>query len=214
MNIKQDLYHSLLMEYASGCLDEGQSLVIAAHMALSPLARKTVAEYESIGGSILDDCCGEVAMKSDALKRVMDKIDCSQSSSPCAAKNRKKSMSYLQVPNCLQGYVESAAWKMDNDGRQTIHIKTHCHHSRARMYKIDPETSFHLSPRSSHQIILVLEGSFHDDKAIYRRGDLIVINGQSRAVLHSDPEQGCICIIGHPSAFNAKAWIRKIFVRF
>ena len=71
MDVKEDLYHALLMEYANGCLDEGQSLIIAAHVALSPSARKTVAQYESVGGAMLDDCCGKVAMTKDALALVL-----------------------------------------------------------------------------------------------------------------------------------------------
>ncbi len=211
MDVKEDLYHALLMEYASGCLDEGQSLIIAAHMALSPAARKTVAQYESVGGAILDDCCGKVAMTKDALARVLDKIDCGDSPSPCVQKS-KSTMAYMNAPNCLQTYVESATWTDGKGGYQTISVRTSCHRSKARIYKIDPDTVFRVNTRSPHQLTLVLEGSFHDGRAVYRRGDLIVTNGD--AVLHSDAEQGCICAVAQPSVFSVKRFVQQIFIRY
>ena len=211
MDVKDDLYHALLMEYASGCLDEGQSLIIAAHMALSPAARKMVAQYEAVGGAILDDCCGKVEMKKDALARVLDKIECGTSPTPCAQKKASPA-NYLSVPNCLQTYVESAHWTDGKNGYQSISVRTSCHQSKARIYKIEPDTAFRITTRSPHQLTLVLEGSFHDGKSVFRRGDLIVTT--DNVVLYSDAEQGCIAAIAQPSVFNVRRFVQQIFIRY
>ena len=68
-----ETYHSLLIDYASGSLDEAHSLLVAAHIALSPNARRIVQEYESIAGGLLHECCAPVSMCEEALQSVQTK---------------------------------------------------------------------------------------------------------------------------------------------
>jgi hypothetical protein len=149
-------------------------------------------------------------MTKDALAHVLSKIDRGDSPSPCTQKS-KSPMAYMNAPNCLQTYVESATWTDGKNGYQTISVRTSCHRSKSRIYKIEPDTTFSMNSRS-HQLTLVLEGSLHNGRNIFSRGDLIVTSGD--AVLHSDAEQGCICAIAQPSVFSVRRWVQKIFIHY
>lgn len=214
---KDESYHSLLMEYASGCLDEAHALVIATHMALSPAARKIVAQYESIGGSMLNDCCAPVAMKPDARKCVMDKLDKmvseAKAASSCAKKNKSPS-DYLEMPGCLEKYIEQTVWHQTSNGRQTIHIKTSCSGSKAQLVKTNPGEKIATQTTTTHEITLVLRGAVQDNNARYQRGDLFIAEDGTPHILIADSNEGCVCFVVHPSQSRVRRIIANFFKPF
>ena len=54
MSVKHHPSDELLLDYASGALDEGWSLAVATHLALCPDSRQRVSEIEAIGASFLE----------------------------------------------------------------------------------------------------------------------------------------------------------------
>lgn len=201
------------MEYASGCLDEAQALIVATHMSLSPDAQKIVAEYESIGGSMLKECCAPVAMKSDALKCVMDKIDKLEKPQTCTEKLKKK-CGDKDLPTCLAGYMKTRTWKSGPQGHEVIHIKTTCGGYTAQLMKLKPGASLQSRSEGKAELSVVLEGSFAGGNITYRRGDLIIIENNDSAILHSDEAQGAVCFIVRPAVSPFRDWAGKIFAAF
>lgn len=211
----QETYHALLMEYASGCLDEAQALIVATHMSLSPYARKIVAEYESIGGSMLKDCCAPVAMKSDALKCVMDKIE--RAAAPvksCTEKLQCKGKDYGNMPMCLESYMETRTWKSDGTGRQSIHVKTTCRGYSAQLMKMKPDLPVDPPKHDKNELTVVLEGTFTDGAMLYKRGDLIIIEKDSPVRLRTDAQQGAICFVVHPTSSRLRNALNALFAPF
>lgn len=196
---KEETYHALLMEYASGCLDEAQALIVATHLSLSPDGRKIVADYESIGGSLLQDCCGSVAMKSDALKCVMDKIEKMGAPESCTEKLKKK-CGEKDLPTCLESHMESKTWKADKSGHHFIHVKTTCCGYTAQLMKIAPDTTI-----NETAVTVVLEGSFGTETAVYQRGDLVIV--EHNTTLRSHREQGAVCFIVRPAQSKFKKFL-------
>lgn len=228
MNSREEAYHALLMEYASGCLDEAHSLVIAAHMALSPAARKIVSGYESIGGSMLNMCCTPVAMNRGARDSVLARLDAigstvcssqkkkaSDNKNPCVQNSRQGDHSEkLSIPVCLERYITTMDWTQDTNGSRTITVRTTCTGSRAQLMKIDAGRRVDRHTHRTSEVTLVLEGGFSDGAQRYRRGDLFILEKQTPHSLQADDREGCMCIVVRPSPLSARTVMNQILRYF
>lgn len=211
---RQETYHALLMEYASGCLDEAQALVVATHMSLSPSARKIVADYESIGGAMLKDCCGSVAMKSNALQSVMDKIERLEKPQSCTEKLKKK-CGDKDMPTCLESHMETKTWRQEQAGLHSIHVKTTCCGYTARLVKMAPDFSMEVSVHpEKHTLAVILEGTVRGGDNIFQRGDLAILEKGNIYPLRADTQNGVICFVVKPAQSRIREWTGKIFSIF
>ena len=59
MTISHHPGEELLLDYATGSLAETWSLAVAAHLALCPSCRRTVNEFELVGGHLVGDVAPE-----------------------------------------------------------------------------------------------------------------------------------------------------------
>ena len=214
---KEETYHALLMEYASGCLDEAQALIVATHLSLSPPARKIVADYESVGGAMLKNCCGSVAMKPDALKCVMDKIEkleALERKQSCTEKLQKK-CGDKDLPTCLAGHMEKNTWKEEQTGLHSIHIKTTCCGYTARLVKMAPDFSMDVQVHpDKHTLAVVLEGTVSGGERVFARGDLAILEKGNIYPLRADAQTGVICFVVKPAQSRLRQWAGKIFLKF
>ena len=64
MSVKHHPSDELLLDYASGALDEGWSLAVATHLALCPDSRQRVSEIEAIGASFMESLSPTPLLKS------------------------------------------------------------------------------------------------------------------------------------------------------
>jgi putative transcriptional regulator len=206
-----ETYHALLMEYASGCLDEAQALIIATHLSLNAPARKIVADYESIGGAMLKTRCGSVPMKSDALKCVMDKIEKLEKPQSCTEKLKKK-CGDKDLPTCLAGHMEKNNWKQEKAGLHSIHIKTTCCGYTARLVKMAPDFSMDVTVHpEKHTLAVILEGTVRGGTNTFQRGDLAILEKGNIYPLRADAQSGVICFVVKPAQSRFTRLIRKIF---
>lgn len=208
----QNNYDALLLDYAAGSLNEGQSLVVSAHLTLSPFARRIVRECESIGGAILDHDCAPVEMNAAALQNVLNRLDTKHDSSEdsnCDCYN----LDGVQLPISVSRYLQNqdtVKWKTVYPGVHSITIQTNCRESKAQLLKIDPG---HKVPEHTHEgseITLMLDGTFEDELGIYSRGDLIVADEHVTHQPVSDAKMGCICLAVTDEPIKLTGWLGKI----
>src|SRR5690242_15759860 len=88
----------LLLEYAAGTSDEATALVLATHLALCPVCRRTVAEAEALGGSLLEES-PEFSLAPDALKTMLSRLDEPVAQQPAAVRSPSN------VPEPLRSYI-------------------------------------------------------------------------------------------------------------
>ena len=62
---------ALLMAYAAGSLDEGQSLVVATHLQLCPSCRHRLQLMEAVGGVLLEDFLKPMGLSQNELARAL-----------------------------------------------------------------------------------------------------------------------------------------------
>lgn len=209
-----DSYHALLIEYASGCMDEAHALVIATHMALSPPARKIVADYEAVGGSLLNTHCKPVAMKEDARKCVMDKLEklippCAPA--PCSKQGKNFSRDFLATPVCLEKYIESTTWMTGDGGQKIIHVKTSCSGSKAHLVKITAQETVTPDTTRTGEIAVILQGALIHHAQSYKRGDLLILEKSVATTLLADSNDDCVIFTVRPSPSIFKSWMKKLF---
>lgn len=198
-NKLQDGYDALLLSYASGTLDEAQSLAVATHLTFSQTASNFVQNCEAIGGALIEsEYCG-ASMNKDSLDNVLDRLE-DRISAPSPQKCTNKSHNDIgcTVPTPLKAPLnqqDTLSWKTVLKGFHSCDIDLNCKQSKARLIKLDPAIK---SPHHSHsgtEITLVLDGAFSDETGSYEIGDLIVTDESFSHAPVACKFHGCTCLV-------------------
>src|SRR5512146_1415316 len=159
----------LLLEYAAGASDEAAALVLATHLALCPLCRRTVAEAEAVGGSLLEDS-SEFSLSPQAMKAVLSRLDEPVGMAPPPVKR-----SPSNVPEPLRSYVggdlNAVPWRKIAGG---ISYRPLFRRGAARAYLLrsTPGTGVGLHTHHGEELTLCLSGGYTDETGSYARGDM------------------------------------------
>ena len=94
----------LLLDHAAGSLPEGLALIVAAHLALCPTCRATVADCEALGGALLA-AIQPAPVAPDALDKVLARIDAEERTA--AQPPPAPVLTDATLPRPLRGYVAS-----------------------------------------------------------------------------------------------------------
>ncbi len=208
----QDRYDILLMDYASGALDEAHSLVVAAHLSLSPKARTVFSRYESIGGALLNSECPPVEMKEDALDCVFKKIDallpsCAEKINAC-----NKARALLDgMPSCLQLYVEKnscCSWSKLAPGTKALTIRTGCKGPSTHLIRIEAGGLRTMRIKKGDTVSLIISGACEDSGRRYERGDILIVE-QTGSSPFADQSLGCVYL--SVTTPQSRHWIYRLF---
>ena len=190
----------LLLRYASGHLPEAQSLVIATHLALCPICRARVAEYEALGGALVEDI-DPVPVAEDALAGVLARLDEPDHARDAAVLRPKAPLSQadLLVPRPLRDYLGISlgelSWRRLMPGLEEADIEVGPESVRARLMRVESGKGM---PRHSHEgeeMTLVLSGAYRDESGCYRRGDLQIADPEIDHRPVADEGEPCICLV-------------------
>ncbi|HZH26147.1 MAG TPA: ChrR family anti-sigma-E factor [Azospirillaceae bacterium] len=199
----------LLLDYAAGNQDEAVALVVATHLALCPACRTRVADYEALGGVLLEDL-EPVAVGGDLFGMVLRDLDATPDA-PAPGDHRHAVPDVEIVPAApgalprplrdhVGGNIEAVPWRsilpgleeFDMDlGRRPRGRST----PKARLLRLKAGRAF---PRHTHrgtELLLVLAGSFQDETGHYVRGDLSMADGSVEHQPVADDDQDCVCLI-------------------
>lgn len=203
-NRREDEYQALMLAYASGALDEAETLIVSAHINLSEKGQKAASFYEAMGGVTLEKFCEPVQMSKGSMEYVLDRLDDLDKDNSCAQSESCECSIFkdLPIPDCLSdavlGQKRSPSWKKYVPGVEGFELKMGCKRStsKARFMRFDPAFK---SPHHSHagrEITLVLDGAFDDETGRYGRGDLLVIdNEEQHHTPQACPTDGCVCMV-------------------
>lgn len=186
---RREAYQSLLVEYASGCLDEAHALLMAAHASLSEAARRDIATCEMLGGLMLEKQCSPVSMRDDALSRVMARLEVGE---PPQQKREttQSETSDPALPRCLSKYTCTERWVVAGPGRHMIAVRTHCTRSEAKIMRLAAGNILIPAPEESTSAILILEGACTDGFERFTRGDVLVMEAETIRPLQADAQEG------------------------
>jgi putative transcriptional regulator len=203
--------NTALVEYAAGMADAASALVVESHLAYSASSRQKMADYLTVAGAVLEEAGGaEPAPLTDAdwqaffpnLRRAAQ-----LTAFPTAFIHSDNGQSY---PEALQRYL-TAASKNPAQGRWRHFGKF----SDFRLFRDGPAECSLLAlaphgtiPQHSHrgsELVLVLEGTLHDENGTYTRGDLIAATPDMQHTPHTRDE-ACICLAATAAPIRLHGW--------
>lgn len=185
----------LLVAHAAGKLPEPVALVVATHLALSPVARARYARYEAIGGVLLD-AIEPVPLAEDGWSRLAARLD-EPEEVPWTPQPFASPPGIPRLPMPLRGYVpddlESLRWRNYGTAREAeLSIKVPGY--RTTLIQVRAGKAVPKHTHEGHELTLVLEGAFHDEVGHYRRGDLAIADSSIDHRPTADTEQDCLCL--------------------
>ncbi len=200
----------LLLAYAAGLLPEAPSLVVASHACLCSEARKALSTYETVAGSLLEDC-EEACLSPDLRASVLARLDAAPEALPETPKGDRR------VPAPLRRFVgdrlEALPWRRLLPGFRVCQL-TDCSGGTARLLWVSGGMRV---PRHTHQgveLTLVLQGAFTDSTGTYQAGDLQLAD---EAVDHGplvEKGEACLCLVVTQAPIRLTGGLGRLANRF
>lgn len=181
-----------LFRYATGSLEQGPRVVVAVHVGGCAACAEQVAEFEAVGGSLLDDI-EPLALGTDALDRLMAKIDSDAGRNPGAERPARANVG-IRLPEALDG-CGVGPWRWIGPGVRYSRV-TVPDDAKANVMLLKVAAGRKL-PDHTHagfEYTQVLKGSFSDARGRYDPGDM---DEADDAVQHQpivDEAGECICL--------------------
>ena len=217
-NISQEYLDHLMVDYASGALDEGLALVIASYISLSPYAQDQLRYLESIGGALLCQDCEPEDMNTDSLSNVLNRLD-DHILDTVPQQEPIEIEIHCGIPKPVTNHIathtpdaKALKWAKKLNGIDAIEIplSAQCH-NQVSLMKLAPGVT---TPEHTHrgiEITLVLDGAFTDDNGSYQTGAILIHDDQIKHQPVSCPEQGCVCLVATDAPLRfTRGWMRLL----
>ena len=206
----------LLLRHAAGVLDAGFSLLVETHLAMSSVARALHAQFEALGGALLDDLA-PVDVDPAALNRVLGVIDVETSATQTrrmrAPKHPKLPDGF--VPPAPLSRVDIQPWRWIAPGvRSAPIVLPKSSVSRAFLLEIAPGVTV---PRHGHdgdEATCVLRGGFRDRDSHFGPGDVAHVDESVEHDIVIDPGSACLCLIAIEGRTRPANWFGRLYQKF
>ena len=176
--------NELIFGYSSGNLGEAKSLFVSMYLYLNSIAAKKASIFDNI---LADNFVNldEVAPKKLNYKDCIN----ADTSKEFIGINKKN---FNPLFN-LVGDFKNINWKSIYKGFEEFNIPVD-DDDNIKLIKMDPGTSVPLHSHNGKEYILVLEGSFCDEYAEYKKGDLQINDQKIKHSPTACEKDGCICL--------------------
>jgi len=197
MKVLRERTDLLLMEYASGALDDACSMLMASYITICPEARAYYRQCESVGGALMEEC-RPVAMAQGSMRMVLERIDApaTQQQKPksedcafCAAESLPR-----PVAKTINQCSPKAKWRTGSRGMQYYNMPPTDSVYKAALIKMAPHAKAPAHRHQGRELTLVLEGGYQDEYGRYHAGDLVIIDEPVPHRPVAGPE-GCLCLV-------------------
>jgi putative transcriptional regulator len=214
-----DEIQALFLDYATGNLDEGLSLLVASLLTLCPEARGLIRQYEDLGGALIETCCLEEQMNEGALQSVLERLEHHQNRSGGETGNDMQdiTISTFSSLECIPQaiYIQISTlhriepkWKKCAHGTKMLKIPLENSEYSAMVVNMAPGKGKIPHGPSNTEITLVLDGSYKDELGEHKKGDLIFSTGIPKHHPEANPVTGCTCLILHDSSSGLRGALK------
>lgn len=183
-----------LMRYAAGTLAAGPSIVIQAHLAKCAACRARVAEFEAVGGAVLESM-EPTALAPNALVAMRALIDADAAASRQPAPSAKApEIDGIRLPDALRG-CEIGPWRWVGPGRRMSRI-TAAHDPDANLIllKVGPGLALPDHGHVGKEFTYIVSGSYSDRFGQFCPGDLAEMDDDVEHQPIVDAGSECICL--------------------
>ncbi len=182
----------LLLDYAAGALPEGPALAVALHVALNPVAWRTVQDFQAVGGALLDS---EPAPAPDefALQRALATLDSTPVEAPPVPPKAIPGFEWAPAP--LLPYLGSAPrWRKQLGGFESIPVRLPGDTHRVEILRLMPGRGLPQHHHNGLEYTTVMHGGFTDSTGSYGVGDFAIGPGAQDHEPIADVDDGVPCI--------------------
>lgn len=180
----------LLVDYATGALQDPFALMIGTHLALCPECRAETRRLEAVGGAMLQEI-EPTALRSGALDQIMARLDETEGSPQIVAPQDPFGG---RIPEPLLSRVAGSSWRKVNKGIDEIILPTGLDGVTAQLLRIRAGAQVPRHSHQGHEYTLVLAGGFSDHIGRYGPGDLTVADSALTHTPIADADQDCYCL--------------------
>jgi len=207
--IKHHLTDALLMGYAAGNLPEAFSLVVASHVSLCDHCRARLAEFDAVGGAVLDEdpACEMDADSFAATMRLIAETPAEERIEPVAPE--APGVFPKPLRDYLGGGVEAVAWKSVASGVRQAVLPT-SKEATARLLYIPAGAAMPDHGHKGTEMTLVLQGAFEDTDGYFGRGDVEVANEELEHTPVAAPGPDCICLVATDAPLKFSGFLPRI----
>jgi putative transcriptional regulator len=209
----------LIAAYVAGALDEASALAIATHMTLCPCCRRQAAEYEALGGNLID-ALPEAAMADGSLAATLARAKApapEAASLSAPTKNALAPSSSIVLPAPLRRYaggdVDAVKWRPLGPGIHHMPL-VNAEGVTARLLRIAPGRSVFDHGHGGSELTLVLRGSYSSQGERYARGDIEVADESVNHRPVAGTEDVCICLAVTDAPLRFDSWIGRLMQPF
>jgi putative transcriptional regulator len=171
-----------LAAYASGLLEPGFGLVVAAHVEGCAHCRAQVGRYEASSGSALRELDG-AALDDDALSLVMARLD--NAPAPNLALDRRPLMERLSMKP--RKWVAPGVWVA---AVETPHART----NRVYVLSVAPGMPTARHEHSGAEFCTVLKGAYRDELGLFCAGDFAAADHDVNHQPVVQGDEACVCL--------------------
>mgnify|MGYP001829098632 FL=1 len=216
MTIAHHPSEETLVDYVAGALDEGNSLVIATHIARCPECQEAVRELRIIAGAVLESCATE-AISADSRAASLARLDVAHAGTDRLPYASPVSGLVSTSKEPLSLY-DHGPWRRIGPGVQRCDIKV-AEDDGTRVFLLKASAGTHL-PEHRHtgtEWSCVLSGSFTHEHGRFGPGDFDEADASvdHNPVVDNDGE--CICLVALNGQIELSGWFGRLvqpFVRF
>jgi len=195
MNIDHHPSEELLLDYATGALDEGWSIALATHLALCPDCRQKVAEMEAIGAAFMEAAAPTPVTRT--LHAALSTFSDGDVEAGLSISENVGSTSFI-FPEPLRSYIggdlDRVPWQRLGLGVYQCVIPTGDKQSVSRLLRIPTGKPVPTHSHGGLELTLVLCGAFSDETGRYGRGDFQEADETLKHQPHALSGEDCVCL--------------------
>lgn len=216
-NIRHHPKDSTMAAFASGVLDEANSVVVSTHVTKCAACRRTIKDFEALGGACLETV-EPVAMRKDALESFWLRAGEQETISRSASKVAANDFAMTSVPPLtayIKGSVESLPWRSVAPGLSQHVLDAEGYRSGAlRLLKIAPGTKIPKHSHNKNELTLILKGAYKDEEGEFFEGDLADLDEDVTHEPQAIGDVDCICLIATDAPLAFKGIVGKVVQPF
>lgn len=199
MTIHHHISDELMLEYASGSLQEGWSIAVATHMALCPECRRRLSQMEAAAGLLVEAIEAEPASAQDNASWAALKQRLSETPAPARGKAQPVRLPEgRNVPEPLRSYLggslDTVRWRALGLGAYHHPIRTSDASTSVRLLRIPAGKPVPEHGHRGRELTLVLCGAFRDENGLFGVGDFEETDAEVEHQPIAEPGEDCICL--------------------
>lgn len=183
-----------LMRFAAGTLAAGPSIVVEAHLPHCPACRARVAEFQALGGALLE-AEDPTPLSPTALADALARIDAGEEAPAVAAKEDKPvEIGGVRLPDALRG-CDIGRWKWIGPGMRMSRVGVpHDPEANLILLKVAPGRSLPDHGHVGTEFTYLVAGSYTDRFGQFKAGDVAEMDEDVEHQPIVDPGEDCICL--------------------